>query len=201
MDNFANREICSHTPLAGAIFLVFMGIWCVFVNCRWRRARPSDTAVFMEFSWNRGILSRPMGMNLNRDRITPLPGIRESTCLVRFSSFRHTSAISAPLIKGVFEILARLPMSIGLVNGQALLPFVSSFGAANDYIGLEISDPMIEAALDNFNYHPHGKRISIQSSDLCRKAHRMALGPHDAPQRDEFGRPPLLAPKFESLAT
>lgn len=83
-------------------------------------------------------------------------------------------------------------MSIGLVNGQALLPFVSSFGAANDYIGLEISDPMSEAARDHFNDHPHGNRVSIQSSDLCRKAHRMALGPHDAPpRRDEFGRPPL----------
>ena len=82
-------------------------------------------------------------------------------------------------------------IDMGCSRGQALLPFVSNFGADNDYIGLEISDPMIEAALDNFDYHPHGKRISIQSSDLCRKAHRMALGPHDAPQRDEFGRPPL----------
>jgi len=46
----------------------------------------------MEFSWNRGILSQSMGMNLNRDKITPLPGIRESACLVRFFSIRHTSA-------------------------------------------------------------------------------------------------------------
>jgi hypothetical protein len=130
-------------------------------------------------------------VDLNPGKITPLPGIQESACRLRFFSIRHTSAISAPPIKSVFEILARLSMSIGLVNGQALLPFVSSFGAANDYIGLGISDPMIEAARQNFNYHPHGNRVTIQSADLCRKAHRMALGPHDAPQRDEFGRTPL----------
>jgi hypothetical protein len=119
--------------------------------------------------------------DLNRDKTRLLLEIRESARLIRFSSFHYRSAISAQPIKGVLEILARLSMSIGLVNGQALLPFVSSFGAANDYIGLEISDPMSEAARDHFNDHPHGNRVSIQSSDLCRKAHRMALGPHDAP--------------------
>jgi tRNA (cmo5U34)-methyltransferase len=82
-------------------------------------------------------------------------------------------------------------IDMGCSRGQALLPFVSNFGAANDFIDQEISEPRIEAARQNLNYHPHGKRISIQSSGLCRKAHRMALGPHDAPQRDEFGRTPL----------
>lgn len=46
------------------------------------------------------------------------------------------------------------------------MPFVANFGAANDYIGLEISEPMIEAARENFNYHPHGNRVTIQSADL-----------------------------------
>jgi phosphoglycolate phosphatase-like HAD superfamily hydrolase len=57
-------------------------------------------------------------------------------------------------------------IDMGCSRGQALLPFVSSFGAANDYIGLEISEPMIEAARQNFNYHPHGNRVTIQSADL-----------------------------------
>jgi len=57
-------------------------------------------------------------------------------------------------------------IDMGCSRGQVLLPFVSSFGAANDYIGLEISEPMIEAARQNFAYHQHGNRVSIQSADL-----------------------------------
>jgi tRNA (cmo5U34)-methyltransferase len=57
---------------------------------------------------------------------------------------------------------------MGCSRGQALLPFVSQFGEANDYIGLEISDPMIDAARQNFAYHPHGNRVTIQSADLRR---------------------------------
>ncbi len=57
-------------------------------------------------------------------------------------------------------------IDMGCSRGQALLPFVSNFGAANDYIGLEISEPMIEAARQNFNYCPHGNHVTIQSADL-----------------------------------
>ena len=59
-------------------------------------------------------------------------------------------------------------IDMGCSRGQALLPFVSQFGEANDYIGLEISAPMIEAARQNFAYHPHGNRVTIQSADLRR---------------------------------
>lgn len=59
-------------------------------------------------------------------------------------------------------------IDMGCSRGQALLPFVSQFGEANDYIGLEISEPMIEAASQNFAYHPHGNRVTIQSADLRR---------------------------------
>ena len=62
-------------------------------------------------------------------------------------------------------------IDMGCSRGQALLPFVSNFGAANDYIGLEISEPMIEAARQNFNYHPHGNRVTIQSADLRHEFH------------------------------
>jgi tRNA (cmo5U34)-methyltransferase len=59
-------------------------------------------------------------------------------------------------------------IDMGCSRGQALLPFVSQFGEANDYIGLEISEPMIDAARQYFAYHPHGNRVTIQSADLRR---------------------------------
>ncbi|MCP5535400.1 MAG: methyltransferase domain-containing protein [Akkermansiaceae bacterium] len=57
-------------------------------------------------------------------------------------------------------------IDMGCSRGEALLPFVSNLGAANDYIGLEISEPMIEAARTKFSKHPHGDRVTIQSADL-----------------------------------
>lgn len=57
-------------------------------------------------------------------------------------------------------------IDMGCSRGQALLPFVSKFGGANDYIGLEISEPMIVAARQNFSDHPHGNRVTVQSADL-----------------------------------
>lgn len=57
-------------------------------------------------------------------------------------------------------------IDMGCSRGQALLPFVANFGASNDYIGLEISEPMIDAARQSFAYHEHGNRVSIQSADL-----------------------------------
>ena len=57
-------------------------------------------------------------------------------------------------------------IDMGCSRGEALVPFVSGFGAANDYIGLEISEPMIEAAQEKFVNHPHGNRVTIQSADL-----------------------------------
>lgn len=71
-----------------------------------------------------------------------------------------------------FEVVRRFVqpdtaiIDMGCFRGQALLPFVSNFGAADAYIGLEISEPMIGAARENFNYHPHGNRVSIQSADV-----------------------------------
>ena len=57
-------------------------------------------------------------------------------------------------------------VDMGCSRGEALLPFVSNFGAANDYIGLEISEPMIESARANFGRHPHGDRVTIARADL-----------------------------------
>ena len=57
-------------------------------------------------------------------------------------------------------------IDMGCSRGEALVPFVSNFGKANDYIGLEVSEPMIEAAREKFANHPHGDRVTIQSTDL-----------------------------------
>ena len=72
----------------------------------------------------------------------------------------------------VFEIGRRFVapgtaiIDIGSSRGEALEPYVSTFKSANDYLGLEISEPMIEAARAKFASHPHGERVTIQRADL-----------------------------------
>ncbi len=72
----------------------------------------------------------------------------------------------------VFEVASRFVqpgtaiIDMGCSRGEALLPFVSNFGQANDYIGLEISEPMIEAARGKFARHPNGERVTVQRADL-----------------------------------
>lgn len=57
-------------------------------------------------------------------------------------------------------------VDMGCSRGEALAPFVRTFGAANDYLGLEVSEPMIEAAREKFACHPHGNHVTIAHSDL-----------------------------------
>jgi tRNA (cmo5U34)-methyltransferase len=57
-------------------------------------------------------------------------------------------------------------VDMGCSRGEALLPFVSNFGQDNHYIGLEISEPMIEAARGKFAKHPHGGCVAITRADL-----------------------------------
>ena len=64
-------------------------------------------------------------MDLNPDRIMPLPGIRESACLVRFSSIRHTSARSVSRIKVVF-LHCSFPILAGSSEGYFELFIVCS---------------------------------------------------------------------------
>ena len=72
----------------------------------------------------------------------------------------------------VFEVASRFVqpgtaiIDMGCSRGEALLPFVSNFGQANDYIGLEISEPMIEAARGKFAHHPNGEHVTVQRADL-----------------------------------
>ena len=57
-------------------------------------------------------------------------------------------------------------IDMGCSRGESLLPFVSNFGQANEYIGLEISEPMIDAARAMFEKHAHGNRVTITRADL-----------------------------------
>lgn len=72
----------------------------------------------------------------------------------------------------VFEMAARhvrpgtAVVDMGCSRGEALAPFVSTFGDANEYIGLEISEPMVAAARERFASHPHGGRVTIARTDL-----------------------------------
>ncbi len=79
---------------------------------------PSDTAVFMEFSWNPGILSRTMRGFEPLPSTAALPRIRESACLVRFSSIRHTSARSASRIKVISVVTSTARISLHHVHSN-----------------------------------------------------------------------------------
>jgi tRNA (cmo5U34)-methyltransferase len=57
-------------------------------------------------------------------------------------------------------------IDMGCSRGEALMPFVATFGDANHFLGLEISEPMIDAARGKFAGHPCGKRVTIQRADL-----------------------------------
>ena len=55
-------------------------------------------------------------------------------------------------------------IDLGCSRGAALAPFIEHFQERNDYLGLEISEPMIEAARERFK--DCGYRVEIQSHDL-----------------------------------
>lgn len=63
-------------------------------------------------------------------------------------------------------------VDVGCSNGLSLEPFVRRFGVQNQYVGLEISDPMIEAAKQRFGSlaqpsHPiNAPIVDIRKCDL-----------------------------------
>jgi tRNA (cmo5U34)-methyltransferase len=60
-------------------------------------------------------------------------------------------------------------IDMGCSRGESLSSFVTAFGEANEYIGLEISEPMIAAARAKFASHPHAGRVTITRADLRRE--------------------------------
>lgn len=57
-------------------------------------------------------------------------------------------------------------VDVGCSDGLALEPFLKRFGARNRYVGLEISEPMLEAARRRFDGHILNKTVEIRGHDL-----------------------------------
>mgnify|MGYP001576614871 CR=1 FL=1 len=57
-------------------------------------------------------------------------------------------------------------VDLGCSRGAAIDPFVRRFGANNRFIGLEVSEPMIEAARGHFASYIASKIVDIRSFDL-----------------------------------
>lgn len=58
-------------------------------------------------------------------------------------------------------------VDLGCSRGAALDPFVKRFGAYNKFYGLEVSEPMLEAARQRFSgYIEHAKTVDIRRHDL-----------------------------------
>jgi tRNA (cmo5U34)-methyltransferase len=57
-------------------------------------------------------------------------------------------------------------VDIGCSRGDALQPFVSHFGEENKYLGLEISEPMLEVSKERFKNQIERGVVEIRSCDL-----------------------------------
>lgn len=72
----------------------------------------------------------------------------------------------------VFDIASRYVqqhtdiIDLGCSRGDALAPFIDKFGAANRYIGLEVSQPMIDAARQRFAGLIDSSIVDIRQHDL-----------------------------------
>lgn len=57
-------------------------------------------------------------------------------------------------------------VDLGCSRGEAVAPFITHFGAGNDYVGIDISKPMLEAAQDRFKESKISDSIDIVDYDL-----------------------------------
>lgn len=77
--------------------------------------------------------------------------------------------------KAVFEIASRFAkekttiVDLGCSRGDALDPLVSRFGAYNRFVGVEVSEPMLEAARKRFQGYIDCGVVSIREMDLRHK--------------------------------
>ena len=58
-------------------------------------------------------------------------------------------------------------VDLGCSKGEALAPFVNSFGKNNQYLGIEVSKPMLDAARKRFAAHKLASLVEIRELDLC----------------------------------
>ncbi len=75
--------------------------------------------------------------------------------------------------KAVFDIGRRIVqpgtfiVDLGCSRGDALAPFVKEFGSSCEYLGLEISEPMLEAVRKRFRADIDAGVVNIERRDLC----------------------------------
>jgi tRNA (cmo5U34)-methyltransferase len=57
-------------------------------------------------------------------------------------------------------------VDLGCARGEALAPFVQKFGAYTTYVGIDVSEPMLDAARERFQGMISAGRVDIRSCDL-----------------------------------
>jgi tRNA (cmo5U34)-methyltransferase len=57
-------------------------------------------------------------------------------------------------------------VDLGCSRGEALAPFVQKFGAYNRYVGIDVSEPMLDAARERFQGMIKAGLVDIRSCDL-----------------------------------
>lgn len=57
-------------------------------------------------------------------------------------------------------------VDLGCSRGDALAPLVDRFGAANHFVGIEVSPPMLQAARERFSGYIDSGVVSIENRDL-----------------------------------
>jgi tRNA (cmo5U34)-methyltransferase len=57
-------------------------------------------------------------------------------------------------------------VDLGCARGAALAPFITKFGTFNQHLGIDVSQPMLAAARDQFAGEIAGGRVSFASLDL-----------------------------------
>lgn len=64
-------------------------------------------------------------------------------------------------------------LDLGCSRGEALAPFVDTFGAGNHYVGVEVSPPMLEQARQRFAASIHVGIVEIRDWDLRQSVPRV----------------------------
>ncbi len=62
-------------------------------------------------------------------------------------------------------------VDLGCARGEALAPFVEKFGAFNQYVGIEVSPPMLQAARERFAGYIGCGLVNIRELDLRQAYH------------------------------
>ncbi|MGD9099373.1 MAG: methyltransferase domain-containing protein [Anaerolineae bacterium] len=76
--------------------------------------------------------------------------------------------------RAVFDVACRFQQNhtdvvdLGCSRGEALVPLVDRFGALNRFWGVDVSEPMLEAARERFKGYVNARVVEIRECDLRR---------------------------------